>query len=1205
MKFSFHNPYDPEFLGSGHHRIIEASAGTGKTHFIEEQVLFWILHGAHLKGSESPVVPEIHQVLVLTFTEKATGELKLRIRQRLADFVRQGISSLTSPLPSGASEPEMIQRADRALKRFDSACIFTIHGFCNHIIRTTGISGDADFKIEQNDLLREEAITETVRRHLLRWFGPRLALALTVAGFFDYKQRLNSEGFAFDTRLLSLLEHIREEGLPLDYSPTAELMETSEPLSGDLFGHLEPTPSPTAPFAEEADELPTELNQRVRELNQNLLNLEESVLFAASFLQAGLDRKWQENSGSESSFHQELFGARKQFNSRIKTVPPAWMEALEQLLNSLSEHPTPEPAVLWPLLKEAAESTVQKMGPAIDPSWDKVDSSLGLWLKSLVELWEGLQGQYRPLYEKFMELCSLQVDRITSSWKRTNRSLEFQDLLRFVDREVQKQPELPAILRERFPFAVIDEFQDTDPVQWSIFKNIYLVSNPKASITVVGDPKQSIYGFRGADISAYGMARQAIVQDGLEGRLAVSYRSSAPLLAAFNSMFSDERWFGDIYHPVEAAPDDKRKWTWSQNMAGSPVEVHDLKDAGNQTQRMFETGRIIASDISNLEGKWEILERGQSQPRALNYEDLAILVSRNKDARIIERVLRERSIPCSIYKEGGLYTSVPAYEFLVLLHSLQDLNRHYRQLRLTSYFPAPLVSVATLAEPGADHTVLKILDGLRELALSHRWPGFFRELLDSTFVLEKRESNHLYEARISVTLQLLEEFSEYAIGYACSLEELIQYVQRAAYGAEIQQDLMRRKRDKAGVSIMTIHASKGLQFPVVFSALQFTGKAGAPDLLRYQGKAGMKLSLSHDPDRVALHELERLNEDRRLAYVAFTRAALKLYVYFVSNANSIHPLQKEVMGPIFSDLQESRKMKELHFRNAPSAGIGQTKEIVSEKERAEEEFVFHQPDLRLSFEKSGIQSFSSLLGRIASPMESRSLQEKLEEMLSPFQAPTEPATDEIGESLPAGIDFGLMVHSILEDLDFDALEQVNSIIHRRAEQYFPDLARDSGFQAALLGLIQNTVQSRLPGCSVALNQVPASDRLAEMEFFLSSNPEEIAGLTGVDLSEFKGIYLRGFVDLIFRRENRYYLLDWKTNRLPSYGPEQLQKEMQHHRYDVQARIYFQAMRKWLAASIADFDPSTDLGGAYYLFVRGMKPETQNGILFLRPEELNV
>ena len=79
----------------------------------------------------------------------------------------------------------------------------------------------------------------------------------------------------------------------------------------------------------------------------------------------------------------------------------------------------------------------------------------------------------------------------------------------------------------------------------------------------------------------------------------------------------------------------------------------------------------------------------------------------------------------------------------------------------------------------------------------------------------------------------------------------------------------------------------------------------------------------------------------------------------------------------------------------------------------------------------------------------------------------------------------------------------------------------------------------------------------------------------------------------------------ETNRLPSYGPEQLQKEMQHHRYDVQARIYFQAMRKWLAASIADFDPSTDLGGAYYLFVRGMKPETQNGILFLRPEELNV
>ena len=154
-------------------------------------------------------------------------------------------------------------------------------------------------------------------------------------------------------------------------------------------------------------------------------------------------------------------------------------------------------------------------------------------------------------------------------------------------------------------------------------------------------------------------------------------------------------------------------------------------------------------------------------------------------------------------------------------------------------------------------------------------------------------------------------------------------------------------------------------------------------------------------------------------------------------------------------------------------------------------------------------------------------------------------------------------------------------------------------------MIQNTLSAALPGCDMPLAELSATDRLAEMEFFLSSDTAEIQRISGIDPGQYSEIYLRGFVDLIFRKDDRYYLLDWKTNRLPSYDSEQLQKEMKHHRYDVQARIYFQAMRKWLESVIPGFEPALHLGGAYYLFVRGMQPGSPEGILYLSPEELDV
>ena len=1208
MELDAFNPEDPEFLGSNRHRIIEASAGTGKTHFLEQQILYWLLCGTEPFEGMERLVPEIHEILVLTFTEKATGELKTRIRSRLEQFIDQGASSLTVAL-TGASEEEMKRRAQRAINRFDSACIFTIHGFCNHVIRTTGIGGDVDFSIEQREEYRKEALAEVIRNQLTEMLGLESELGLAIAGFFELKAERGGEySGPFERKILRLLDYISDEGISLDgedldSEALAHSMADDEPAAesdqdsvvganyelfardtGFASSQKQPLVSPSAA----RDPAPTYIEKDLRQqILQFRILLEEARKELMALARFPTDF---ESLKVDSDFEGELLALRKSYKKANRSVSDAWKTKLYLLAKSLEES---EIAYFWNALQGAAEATLQQLPDWNDPAWDSMESVHRQALFYVLEAHARLKRSAAIIEDSIIEYCSLLVDTLMARWKRANRSLEFQDLLRFVEREIRVAPEMAAALRTRFPLAVIDEFQDTDPLQWNIFQHIYLVENPKASITVVGDPKQSIYGFRGADVSAYGLARQAIASNGLEGRLSTSYRSDESLLRVFNQIFAEDCWFGSqLYRTVEAAPAELRRWTWPSGPTGPVLEVHDLKDARNQKLRLFETARIMATDIENTVSQMQISERGKMRP--VRYADIAILVSRNKDSRLIQKVLVERGIPCSIYKESGLYTSVPAYEFLVLLKSLQDPARHYRQLRLTSYFPAPLHRVAELQEPGSDHPVIRILDELREFSMPGRWPDFFRLLMLKSQVLEKREVDHLYEDRISITLQLLEEFSDYAIQTRASLEELIQYLHRSNLLQSDGRDLMRQKREDAGVSIMTVHASKGLQFPVVLAALKYTTGFAVPDVLRYQTRKGMVLSLRKDETRIQRHKEENLDEDRRLAYVCFTRAALKLFVYFVSESrHAHHPLQKDVLAPAFASLQSKPFESLVRFRNAPSQGGIKRSDDQPQQKQEESTHrpvaaLWDGPAMRTNFDVRELHSFSSL-ARQGETAAQRPLEDKLSEILR-----TEKHEAIAG---PSGVAFGLLVHAVLETLDFQNPGDLTEIIRAAAPQFL-DSPLEGDQLNAIASMIRSTLQARLPGCQCSLDSVATADRLAELEFFSAeSNFLESLGMhLPTDL------YLRGFVDLVFRVDERYYILDWKTNFIRAgYSRESLAREMAHHRYDLQAKIYFHALRKWLSARLPNFKAEKNLGGAHYIFLRGM-PEGE-GVYYMSPEEL--
>ena len=357
------------------------------------------------------------------------------------------------------------------------------------------------------------------------------------------------------------------------------------------------------------------------------------------------------------------------------------------------------------------------------------------------------------------------------------------------------------------------------------------------------------------------------------------------------------------------------------------------------------------------------------------------------------------------------------------------------------------------------------------------------------------------------------------------------------------------------------------------------------------------------------HDEERLAEDRRLGYVALTRAALKLVVYFVSDGKGIHPFQKQVMAPVFQDFFSEPSPVSI-LRNAPSPGLPAEKESAeSAASDRESRLLADIPSLRTNFEKRELHSFSSLLRKGAPGGQSRSLEEKLGELLGHGVADggLESGAGENEVGLPAGINFGLMVHSILEELDFTwkaGQPGLQNLILKHTMRYYPERTADAQFLAGLETMIHSALHCPVLE-SWSLSSIPQSDRLAEMEFFAAESAESIASLSGVDLSSLSGVFLRGFVDLVFRKDEKYYILDWKTNRIAGgYDRQSMDEEMLRHRYHIQARIYFHALSAWLASRMPGFDANKHLGGALYLFVRGMNPDKPgHGIYHLLPEDL--
>ncbi|MFN3883540.1 MAG: UvrD-helicase domain-containing protein, partial [Rhodocyclaceae bacterium] len=784
-------------------------------------------------------------------------------------------------------------------------------------------------------------------------------------------------------------------------------------------------------------------------------------------------------------------------------------------------------------------------------------------------------------------------------------------------------------LRARYRFALIDEFQDTDTLQLRIFTRIF--GSDTHPLIFVGDPKQAIYAFRGADVFAYlaARARADAIHALLENR-----RSDPSLLDAINALFTRPRPFllDDLpYQPAQAADGERTECRIEDDAA--PLTLWVMEKPATAKSFTKEAGRAmaaeaVASDIAHL---LHLAAEGQAKlgDRPLGGGDIAVLVRRHHEGDLVRKALLRRGIPSVGSGGGSVWASEEAEELERLLLAVAQPTREgwVRAALATVLLGADAAQLSAWRED--DLAWSERLERFHEDGRLLRERGFmamWRRLLRREGVVarvlarpdgERRLTNYRHLA------ELLQAASEQA---ALDAEGLARYLADQRAASENEDNQLRLESDAHLVHIVTQHAAKGLQYPIVYCPFLWLGPEERTDkdwpvLAHRDGKALLDFGSPEAQVLARAAEREAAAEELRLAYVALTRAEHRCVVIWGKVNNCARsPLAWLLFGPREEvsgdprawlaqwlethDETESLRVLEARLGGAlkvlPLPSTDAAGFIPSEIMRAGLRARGFSGCIPSAWQ---VRSFSSLTARLDEEAENPD-HDAVGPSGAVLPAPTlrpETATDGTGLVVPAagcgsirdfprGTRAGSCLHALLERIDF----QQPSAVGQVAAEVLAEYGFAPEWQPALERLAADVLATPLNEDGLRLADIPSDARIVEMGFtFPLASPAGRAG------------YMKGFIDLVFRAEGRWYIVDWKSNWLEDYGPASLAEAMRFHRYDLQLRIYCAALKRALAWREPGCDWEAAFGGVFYLFLRGMKPGSMQGVYFVRPTAADI
>ncbi|BCA38353.1 exodeoxyribonuclease V subunit beta [Kluyvera ascorbata] len=1143
-------------------RLIEASAGTGKTFTIAALYLRLLLGLGGEAAYPRPV--NVEELLVVTFTEAATEELRGRIRSNIHELRVACLRNATdNPLyASLLAEIDDLQQAANVLllaeRQMDDAAVFTIHGFCQRMLSLNAFESGMLFEqqlIEDESQLRYQACADFWRRHC---YPLNREIAQVIVESWKGPQDL----------LKSIDRYLH-----------GEAPELKVPLG-------------------EAETLASRHQQILTQINDIKQQWLASVGELDSLLEnSGIDRR-KFNRGNQGKWIEKI-SVWAQEETKNYQLP----DALEKFSQPFLADRT----------KADGEVPTHPLFSAI----------------------ERLLASPLTLNDLVIAQAMKEIREAVAREKRRRGELGFDDMLSRLDEALESDSgdALAAAIRQRFPVAMIDEFQDTDPQQYRIFRRIWR-QQPDTALLLIGDPKQAIYAFRGADIFTYMRARSDVAA---HYTLDTNWRSAPGMVESVNRLFGlvdNPFMFRDIpFLPVKSAPKNAslRFEVDGENqpamnlwlMPGEGVSAGDY-----QAFMAQQCAAQIRDWLTAGQQGTALLWRGDNA-RPVQASDITVLVRNRQEASLIRDALNALAIP-SVYlsNRDSVFETPEAQELLWLLQAVLTPEREntLRSALATAMFGLNAQDIERLnQDENAWDALVEEFSDYRLIWQRRGVMPMIRALMSARSMAENLLATHGGERRLTDILHLSELLQEAATQLESEhalVRWLNQQVAEPDTNASSQQ--MRLESDKHLVQIVTIHKSKGLEYPLVW--LPFIARFRKEKQAFYHDRESFRavLDLNESDESLELAEAERLAEDLRLLYVALTRAIwhCSLGIAPLTARRSDKPTDTELHHSAPGRLLQKGEVLDAAGLNACLQALcDEHISLTLATAPDDARWQATQPEmpelaarqvLRRVVDDWRVTSYSGLQQRGHSV--AQDLLPRIDIDASGIaDAPVEP--EMTPHHFPRGASPGTFLHSLFEDLDF-----TQPISPEWMREKLQNNGFDEVWEPVLTRWITQVLAAPLADTGVALNQLSARQKQVEMEFYLPISQTLdaraldavtrrydplSAGCPELDFRQVRGM-LKGFIDLVFRHDGRYYLLDYKSNWLgesgEAYTQEAMAEAMRSHRYDLQYQLYSLALHRYLRHRIADYDYERHFGGVIYLFLRGVDGEAgQQGIFATRPD----
>ncbi len=1234
---------DADFSMDGSN-LVEASAGTGKTYCIQTLFLRLVIEHGY----------EVRNILVVTFTDAATKELRDRLRtilQKFQQYCDGNLSDkdgdydrvskvfeldLTGDMTRQDIVEERAYRARCALLDFDESSISTIHGFCSKVLSRYAFECGHDFDAE---LMGN---TDTIVSDLCEdWWR---------------ENRYNAGDLERNSIQELKLNNIKNAVKQYIKKPDSILLPELEGFNSEVSAMLDKVSDAARWWNEFGSEVKNEL---LASHDKGFLNENYVVNYPRQLDLACVDTEKNETELLR------LFALYKRSRITNKSIE----------IDGLT--PT---------------------GKKKKKNW-----SPGSRTKEFLDYTNGFAESCELLAKAKLRDAMLSLKDLYHSRREEMHVMSYDDLLLNLRNALRADADTGSLvnaLREEYQVALIDEFQDTDPVQYEIFKSIFIAG--ERPVFLVGDPKQAIYKFRNGDIFTYYAAQNEIAAE-QHYTLSCNYRSEQNLINGLNTIFGDSEehisflnknisYTGDLTAKgkdhsaallLDGVEDNNPFHVWYYRNIG------DLAVGGGESPFRHQIYMDVAEEIVSLLQNDKITIGG----RRLRPSDFAVLVLMHREATAINAELSVRNIPAVRQSIGNVFDSVEASDIYLFLNAMSNpgnLSTVFSLLatNLSSYTKDEIYrlkngeSINCENKHGTDLGLHAAEDVVKYFVDGHeRWvKGSFIEAF--SYICEKlgvKGSLMSYdngERRLTNLLQLEELIHDAILQKNMGMQMTLNWF-LSQLDEETREDndaqLMRLESDSDAVQIMTVFKSKGLEFPVVFAptlwrnkklhnsaATEYHGKIDEADGHNTVPKLILDMDKNKEGKAIAVREQEE--EDVRLLYVASTRGVHRTYlVWGDMEKKHYNSAIKHVLSDGDLDLDNCVENAAKEYGDADftikkdgvkiivrNAGTEQATNIYTATENIIDieslETADKNYDTELDIDKSyGHTSFSGIAPEHADMSATESVEQNIVD--AEYTAYENEVIDGDKESINifnfvAGAKTGTCWHSIFETLDFmaddyeirlavdEALDIFRLSKGRREESI--QRKRDVVFE-----MVKGVLNIDLP-CNCKLSDIAVSHKLAEMEFNFSLplwddsvKGKEHSGRRTVEITnvlnkhwsndptkeEFlerikhwdKQIpqgFITGFIDLLFEHDGKYYIIDWKSNRCggtpAGFSADGLRSEMAGSTYFLQYLIYTVALHNYLNGSIADYDYDTHFGGAIYVFLRGYNVVPDNGIYFDRP-----